>query len=124
MEHVGRRYRRTWLRETLSVLTAGPAGRVSRGSLWSSAARPFVIRLRHRHATLPRQPHRLLVPRIHVPHRARTWVGGQNPLQPAGRVVAAVGDDDHAGVQTVADADAAAVVDADPPAPQPCWPGR
>ena len=51
---------------------------------------------------------------VGVTHDARARVGGQHPLEPFGCVGRAVGDDDHAGVDRVADPDPAAVVDADP----------
>ena len=54
---------------------------------------------------------------VGVADDAHAGVGGQRPLQPAGGCFRAVGDDDLAGVQAVADADAAAVVDADPGRP-------
>src|SRR5207244_5834237 len=57
---------------------------------------------------------RLGIAGVGVAHDPGAGVGGQHALEPPGRVGGAVGDDDHAGVERVADADAAAVVDADP----------
>ena len=57
---------------------------------------------------------RLLVARVDVAHDARAGIGREHALEPLGRLVGAVGDDDHARVDRVADADAAAVVDAHP----------
>jgi hypothetical protein len=49
-----------------------------------------------------------------VAHDAHAGIDGQHPFQPRGRFRRAVGDDDLAGVEAVADAHAAAVVVADP----------
>ena len=57
---------------------------------------------------------RLVVARVGVAHHARARIGREHALEPLGRLVGAVGDDDHARVDRVADPDAAAVVDADP----------
>ena len=57
---------------------------------------------------------RLVVAGVGVAHDAGARIGRQHALEPLGHLVGAVGDDDHARVDRVADADAAAVVDADP----------
>jgi hypothetical protein len=49
-----------------------------------------------------------------VAHDAGARVGREHSLESLCRVGAAVGEHDHAGVDRVADPDAAAVVDADP----------
>src|SRR5262249_11739845 len=80
-------------------------------SLWFGL---LIIQPRHRDAAFLRASHRLLVSRIDMPDHAHAWVAVQDePESPLG-VGAAVADDDHAGVEAVADADAAAMVDADP----------
>ena len=56
----------------------------------------------------------LVVPGVCVAHHAGAWIGREHTLEPFRRVGRAVGEDDHAGVNRVADPDAAAVVDADP----------
>ena len=56
----------------------------------------------------------LRVAGVGVAHDADARVGGQDALQALGHHVGAVGDDDHAGVDRVADAHAAAVVEAHP----------
>ena len=61
-----------------------------------------------------RSVERLFVPRVGVPHHARSGVGGQHPLEPLGGSGGAVGHDDHPGVNGVADTDSAAVMDAHP----------
>ena len=58
---------------------------------------------------LARSPHRLVVAGVGMPHHAGAGIGRQHPLEPLGRIGAAVGEDDHAGVDRVADPDAAAV---------------
>ena len=63
---------------------------------------------------LARGVERLVVAGVGVAHDARAGIGREHALEPLRRVVGAVGDDDHAGVDRVADPDAAAVVDADP----------
>ena len=92
----------------------------SRTSRRARAARPAHVR-RHapaRHRRLEAVPRcrgdRLVVARVDVAQDARARVGREHPLEPLRRLVGAVGDDDHARVDRVADADAAAVVDADP----------
>ena len=57
---------------------------------------------------------RFLVAGVEVAENACRRVGCQNALQALGHLVGAVGDDDHAGVDRVADPDAAAVMDAHP----------
>ena len=84
-----------------------------RGSARTVAARVRADR-RQVEAVLARSVERLVVARVEVPDDARAGVGRQHALEPLGRVVGAVGDDDHPRVDRVADADAAAVVDADP----------
>ena len=49
-----------------------------------------------------------------MPRDADPGVAGQHALEPFVRVTRAVGDDHHAGMQRVADADAAAVMDRHP----------
>ena len=61
--------------------------------------------------------HGVVVAGVSVAQDARRRVGRQHALEPVAGVVGAVGDDDHAGVDGVADADAAAVVDAHPRRP-------
>ena len=51
---------------------------------------------------------------VGVAHDAEPGIAGQHALQLLVRFARAVGDDDHAGMQRVADADAAAVVDRHP----------
>ena len=63
---------------------------------------------------LARRLERLVVARVRVPHDAGARVGREHPLEPLGRGVGAVGHHDHARVDRVADADAAAVVHAHP----------
>ena len=63
---------------------------------------------------LARDVERLLVAGVGVPHDARAGVGREDALELRRGRVGPVGDDDHAGVDRVADPDAAAVVDADP----------
>ncbi len=60
---------------------------------------------------------RLVVARVRVPGDAHARVGREHALEPLRRRVAAVGDDHHPGVDGVADADATAMVDADPGRP-------
>src|ERR1051326_5204303 len=55
-----------------------------------------------------------LVAGVGVAHHAATGIVGQDALQLPRRLFGAVRDHDHAGVDGAADADAAAVVDADP----------
>ena len=57
---------------------------------------------------------RLRVAGVGVAEDARARIGREHALEPLGHLVAAVGDDDHARVDRVADPDAAAVMDADP----------
>ena len=57
---------------------------------------------------------RLRVAGVEVTHDARAGVGREHALEPLGSLVGAVRDDDHPGVDRVADPDAAAVVDAHP----------
>ncbi len=57
---------------------------------------------------------RLGIARVDVPDDSHPGIGRQDTLEPRRHLVGAVGDDDHAGVDRVADPDAAAVVDADP----------
>ena len=57
---------------------------------------------------------RALVAGIGVADDAHAGIGGQDALQARGGLGRSVGDDHHAGVERVADADAAAVVEADP----------
>ena len=61
-----------------------------------------------------RRASRLGVAGVEVAHDAHAGVGREHALEALRRLVGAVGDDDHAGVDRVADPDAAAVVDADP----------
>src|SRR5207247_399762 len=65
-------------------------------------------------AVAPGPGDRLRVASVGVAHDAGARVGRQHALEPPRRVGAAVGDDDHAGVDRITDADAAAVVDGDP----------
>ncbi len=57
---------------------------------------------------------RLFVTGVEVPDDAHARIRREHALEPLGRRLGAVGDDDHAGVDRVADADATAVMDADP----------
>ena len=50
-------------------------------------------------------------------HDSRPGIGRQHALEALGRIVGAVGDDDHARMDRIADADAAAVMDAHPRRP-------
>ena len=56
----------------------------------------------------------LVVAGVEVPDDAHARIRGQYALEPLCRCLGTVGDDDHAGMDRVADADAAAVMDADP----------
>src|SRR5207237_7095451 len=51
---------------------------------------------------------------ISVTEDAYAGVAGEDALEAPTRIVGAIGDDDHAGVLRVTDADAAAVVDGNP----------
>ena len=57
---------------------------------------------------------RLGIAGVGVAHDAEPGIARQHALELLVRLARAVGDDDHAGVQRVADADAAAVVDRHP----------
>src|ERR1017187_5375308 len=57
---------------------------------------------------------RRFVAGVGVAEDAGAGIGGEDTLDPAGGFGGAVGDDDHAGVDAQADADAAAVVQTDP----------
>ena len=57
---------------------------------------------------------RLGVAGVGVPHHARAGIGREHALEPFCRVRAPVGEHHHPAVDRVADADAAAVMDADP----------
>ena len=63
---------------------------------------------------LARGVERLVVAGVGMAHDAGARIGGEHPLEPLRRIRAAVGEHDHAGMDRVADPDAAAVVDADP----------
>ena len=65
---------------------------------------------RQPHAALFGHGHCLGVAGIGMTCHADPGIGGEHPLQPRVRIGGAVGDDDHAGVQRLADADAAAVM--------------
>ena len=85
----------------------------------SAAKRPtslVLLRRQHRYldAALACNLSRASVAGIDVAGHAHAGVGGQHPFQAHSRFRRAVGDDHLAGVQAVADADAAAVVEADP----------
>src|SRR5262249_385112 len=71
----------------------------------------------HRHAALLRTSHSTIIPRVNMTQHTHARVAGQHHLQPPFGVCAAVGHYHHAGVQAVADPDAAAVVYAHPPGP-------
>src|SRR5919108_1554756 len=57
---------------------------------------------------------RLVVAGVGMAQHTCPRIGGQDTLEALGHLVRAVGDDDHAGVDRIADADAATVVDAHP----------
>ena len=57
---------------------------------------------------------RLGITRVDVPQHAHARVGREHPLEPLRLRVGAVGEDDHARMDRVADPDAAAVMDAHP----------
>jgi hypothetical protein len=65
-------------------------------------------------AAFPGDLDRPLIAGVGVAQYAHRGVRRQDPLQLPGSEVRPVGDDDHPGVLAVADADAAAVMDADP----------
>ena len=66
------------------------------------------------HAPLVGHLERALVAGVGVADHARAGVAGEHPVELLGGELGAVGDADHPGVDRAADADAAAVVDADP----------
>ena len=92
---------------------ASPAGvtscAMSRTSRWLTRRAASAGRV-----VLARGGDRLLVARVHVAHDARAGIGRQHSLQPLGRIVGAVGDDDHPCMDRVADAHASPVMDAHP----------
>src|SRR6185503_10668756 len=68
-------------------------------------------------AVLARGLLRLVVAGVEVAEHTCSRIRGQDPLEPLGRVARAVGNDDHARVDGVADPDAPAVMNADPRRP-------
>src|SRR6202008_3023114 len=78
---------------------------------------PLCVEHRRAHAMLPRLLNRLFVSGVDVTDDAHPRIGRQYALQPARRVMSPVGDHDHSGVQRIADAHAASVMDRDPRSP-------
>ena len=101
------------------------AAKITAGEAYSNVLRVIVLKRsltdlrspdshRHLHALFLREALRLVIPRIHVPRHADSRIVGQHALDALCHRVSSVGDGDLPGVQRVANAHAAAVVDRHP----------
>ncbi len=104
-----------------SQASAGAASEESRGQRRYVQRRLRQSRERQIHSPLSGGLDRLGIAGVGVPHDARPGVAREDAAEAARRALRAVRDDDHAGMDRVPDADAAAVVDRDPGrAARPC----